>query len=100
MAKLGEVFKKRFKEHTPTNQTNIKNSHFAQHIVNTGHSCFNCDTNLKPLHICKKGRYMDAYEEFEIYKAAKHHPENLLNEKLIIKESLLFNTALKLTERT
>ena len=93
IGQTGRTFIERFSEHTPTNFTNIKNSHFAQHLVNEGHNYTNFNANLKPMHFCKKGTLMDAWEEFEIHKAVKLQPDSILNEKLKVKDNPLFDTA-------
>ena len=39
---------------------------------------------------------MDTIEEYEIYKAMKTTPDNILNDKLTFKSNKLFDTAIKL----
>ena len=41
--------------------------------------------------MCKKGRYMNAIEEFEIYRAFKKDPNNILNEQLEFKSHILYD---------
>ena len=100
MGQTGRSFFERFNEHTPTTLTNIKNSNFPQHIINEGHSYINFNDNLQPMHICNKGRLMDIWEEFEILKAVKLKPECGLNEKVIIKDNPLLNTAIGISDLT
>lgn len=47
-------FEKLFKEHLPR-AIKIPKSNFAYHLVNNNHSYSNLETNLKLLHICRKG---------------------------------------------
>ena len=47
---------------------------------------------MKPVHFCNKGQYMDALEEFEVYKAAKLHKDNLLNDQLLFRSNIVYNT--------
>jgi hypothetical protein len=100
VGQTGRGFLSRFKEHKPPtfyrNFDAIK-SNFAKHLVNENHSYNDFRTNLKPLHFCSKGRYMNTLEEFEIYKAFRDNSTkpHVLNDQLLFKSNVLYDTALK-----
>ena len=50
-------------------------------MMQYNHNYMDFPTNFKLLHNCKKGAYMDAIEEYEIYKASKLSADKLLNDK-------------------
>ena len=85
IGQTGRTFFERYKEHLPTSISNINKSNYAKHLVSLNHNYTNFEANCKPLHICRKGRYMDAVEEFEIYRAFRNNPNNILNEQLAFK---------------
>ena len=94
------VFLKRLVEHrTPTSHHALENmkSSFAKHLVNENHGYTDFKTNLVPLHICNKGQYMNALEEFEIYKAYNNSDTRpfVLNNQLNFKSNALYDTALR-----
>lgn len=95
IGQTGRSFQKRFKEHLPR-AVNVQKSNFAEHLVNENHGYSDLTTNLEALHICNKGRTMTALENFEIYKAAKTRPHDLLNDKCTLLPNILFDTLLKL----
>ena len=49
---------------------------------------------MEPIHVCNKGHFLNALEEFEIYKASKVNKEQLLNDQLSFKSNKLYDTAL------
>lgn len=104
IGQTGRAFKKRFQEHLPKKDIRNTKSNFARHLVNNNHNYTDFDTNFKPLHLCKKGRFMDALEEFEIYKAFQQskRTDNLqdggviLNDQLNFGSNSLYDTAIKI----
>ena len=103
IGQTGRGFYKRFVEHTPkhnvkdlTTQSYIK-SNYARHLIQENHNYTSFDTNLKPIHVCGKGAYLNAREEFEIYKAHndKYYRKFILNDHLHFKSNPLYDTALK-----
>ena len=99
IGQTGRSFHERFNEHLPTkNLLNIK-SNFAKHIIDDGHTYTNLKTNLQPLHYCTKGRYMNAREEFEIYKENIKNPNLLLNNQLQFHSNYLYDTALEIIDK-
>ena len=91
IGQTGRTFYERFQEHKPKPNTK---STYAQHLIDNNHNYTNFDRNLTPLHIInKKGKALDATEEFEIFKAYQLERDNILNDKLTIKNNILFNTA-------
>lgn len=99
IGQTGRKFKTRFKEHIPpkniTPNTKIK-SNFCLHLIDNNHNYTSLEENMKPIHICTKGRYMNAREEYEIYRAFKYNQENILNEQLDFKSNQLYDTAIDL----
>lgn len=87
----GRSFGKRFKEHLPGRSLAKLTLNFARHLVETNHNYVNFEMNCTPLHICGKGQVMNTLEEYEIYKAYKHHSNNILNDKLCF---TLYNLAI------
>ena len=71
LGQTGRSFLKRYKEHLPRNDLDKTKSNYARHLMmhNQNHTDFN--TNFKAIHVCGKGRLLDALEEFEIYKSFK-----------------------------
>lgn len=95
IGQTGRSFEKRFKEHIPK-ASKVQKSNYAEHLVLNNHNYTNLETNLKPLHICNKGRIMTALEQFEIYKAAKNNPQDILNDKSTLQNNILFESLIKL----
>ncbi len=90
-------FRTRFREHLPSSRstTNSKTrSAYAAHLIDSKHKYSNFEKNVKVLNVCKKGRYLDCVEEFQIYKAVKTEPDNVLNEQVVFKSNILYNTAM------
>ena len=46
------------------------------------------------MHCCRKGKYMDALEEYEVYKAVKINSDYVLNDKLTFSHNILYDTAI------
>ena len=90
IGQTGRGFKDRYIEHLPKmNINNIKSS-YAQHLIEYNHNYTSFAQNLNPLHYCKKGRFMDAMEEFIIYKASKFEHDELLNAMLSFKSNVFY----------
>ena len=66
------------------------------HLINENHNYTGFAENMIPIHVSNKGRFMDALEEFEIYRASKIHKECLLNDQLSFKSNTLYDTILKI----
>ena len=96
LSQTGRPFKERFSEHLPTkNLTNLK-YYFAKHIIEQNHKYTNLKTSLKPLYYFEKDRYMNAIEEFEMYKNFQENSQILLNDQLNFKSNHLYDPALKI----
>lgn len=98
IGQTGRSFNKRFREHIPsakqiTNTTRIE-SKFTEHLIQNDHGYSNINDALKILHRCKKGKLMNALEQFEIYKNYKIDSSILLNEKLHFESNALYDTVL------
>jgi hypothetical protein len=87
----GRSFSKRFTEHLPKPKLKNQRSKFAEHLTSANHSVNSCSENLHILHKCKKGPLMNALESFEIYRAIKKSPDDVLNEKLNLGSNILFD---------
>jgi hypothetical protein len=91
-------FKKRFREHLPSHS--IKNSKaksaYAAHIIDCNHSYSGFQNNVQILNLCKKGPLLDCLEEFQIYKAIKTEPDNVLNEQVSFRSNIVYDTAISL----
>lgn len=97
VGQTGRGFKKRYVEHLPK-RNSVGTSCFARHLVNEGHSYKDFESNLEPLHLCRKGKYMNTLEEYEIYRAY-HDTETrkyLLNEQLQFRANPLYETAIQM----
>lgn len=76
----------RCKEHLPKNDLHKTKSNYACHPMIYNHNYTDFHINLKAIHVCSKGRIMDAPEEFEIYKAFIYrniNNDSILYEQLI-----------------
>jgi hypothetical protein len=100
IGQTGRRFEDRFKEHLPRRNILHNKSTYAQHLIDCGHNYGSFSDSLEPLHFCGKGRYMDALEEYEIYKAANLHKERLLNDMISFKSNALFDTVLRRLSQT
>ena len=52
---------------------------------------------MEPIHVCSKGHFLNALEEFEIYKASKVNKDQLLNDQLSFKSNKLYDTTLMMS---
>ena len=70
---------------------------FCWLLINENHNYTDFGTNLKPLHFCSRGRYMNALEEFEVHKAFRDTSTkpHILNDQLLFKSNILYDTALR-----
>jgi hypothetical protein len=67
----GRMIHTRYKEHKKVILTNKQYSGYAQHILNTGHTCGSLTETMEV--ICttkKKGSYLNALENYCIYELA------------------------------
>ena len=78
----------------------VPDSAFANHLVNSGHKYSNINDNLSILHVHRGGKYLDALEEYSIYKAVKYTPHNVLNDKLSFQSNIIYDTAIKVENNT
>ena len=94
IGQTGRPSAERFKEHLPKSDISKTRSSYAQHLMLYNHKYSDFHTNFKLLHNCKKGAYMNAVEEYEIYRASKLQTDQLLNDKVSFRSNLLYNTAI------
>ena len=72
----------------------LKNkSTFAQHVVNEGHSFGPMNEIMNIVHYEKKGKMLDNFEKYYIYKEAKS--DNQLNDRLAIQNNPIFETIIR-----
>lgn len=90
----------RFKEHLPKSDISKTRSSFAQHLMMSNHGYTGFQKNFVLLHNCRKGSYMNALEECEIYKASRLQGDQLLNDKLLFKSNHLYDTAINIDTKS
>lgn len=103
IGQTGRDFLKCFREHTPkTLQNGNIKSNYARHLTSHNHNYTDFNSNLIPLHVCKKRRFMNALEEFEIYSAHANLSscDFVLNDQLNFGSNRLYDTALSLLTKT
>ena len=74
-------------------------SNYGRHLMMHNHNDTDISTNFKSIHVCGKGRLMEALEEFEIYKSFKDkniNSNSILNEQLRFQSHSLYDTALNI----
>ena len=91
IGQTGRALKERFKEHLPKSNLNTVRSNYAKHLMAFNHNYTDFDNNFIPLYVCNKGRYMNAAEEFEIYKDFKTNQNIVLNDQLDFKSHDLYD---------
>ena len=64
-------------------------------LMLSNHIYVDFETNFVTMHFCKKGKYVDALEEYEIYKAAKINRGCVLNNMLAFSSNVLYDTAIR-----
>jgi len=93
IGQTGRSFRTRWREHLPKNSAEQK-SNYAEHLVQHGHSYSKIEDNLKILHKVNKSNSMSVLENYEIFKAVKRDPDNVLNDKVDSQANSLFNLML------
>jgi len=91
-------FAVRFKEHLPHNKSSISKSAFASHLVDNNHSYTGINENLQILHKCGRGKFIDALEQYEIFRAVKTDPQNVLNDQSSFTANIIYDTAMRINE--
>ena len=71
IGQTGRKFIERFKEHLPKKKPQTTSSNYALHLINENHNYTGFKENMEPIHVCNKGHFLNALEEFEIYKVSK-----------------------------
>ena len=100
IGQTGREFHIRYKEHLPKiKTTSDQKSNFAQHLVSNNHNYTDFETNLEVIHVCNKGRYLNALEEYEIYKHIQIDPDNVLNDQLKFKSNYINDTAIHMKKK-
>jgi hypothetical protein len=70
-SQTGRNFRTRYKEHIQSIRTNNANSRYAQHTLETQHSYGPLEDTMKIRHLDRKGKLMNTWERFHIYKLSK-----------------------------
>jgi hypothetical protein len=73
LEQTGRKFKTRYKEHIHSIRTNNTNTKYAEHILETQHTYGPITDTMDILHIEKKGRLMNTWEQFYIHKLSKNN---------------------------
>ena len=63
------------------------------------HNYTNFETNLEVIHVCNKDQYLNALEEYEIYKHIQEALINFLNDELKFKSNQIYHTAISICKR-
>jgi hypothetical protein len=71
IGQTGRNFKTRYKEHIQSVSSNNPNSKYSQHILDTQHTYGPITDIMEVLQFEKKGKLMNAWERFHIYKLSK-----------------------------
>jgi hypothetical protein len=98
IGQTGRNFSQRFKEHVKALHNNTESA-FANHLIDSGHTYTDINTNLEILHTHKKGKHLNTLEQYEIYKNTKINTDNILNEQLQYKSHTLFDLTLNLPSK-
>ena len=99
LGQTGRPLIERFKEHLPTKNLDNLKSNYARHIIDNNHKYTSIEENMQLIRYCKKGKFMSAIEEFEIYKQTKKDPDKLLNDQLNFNSNQLYDTAIKVSTK-
>lgn len=83
------------------NDNHIK-SNYALYLITYNHNYTVIHTNLVPLYVCEKSRFMNALEELEIYGAYTNTStrEFTLYDQLNFEFNLLYDTTLSLLAKS
>jgi hypothetical protein len=71
VGQTGRDFKTRYKEHINDIKSNKDKSRYALHILQENHEYGPIDKIMNILKLQSKGKHLDVYERFHIYKANK-----------------------------
>jgi len=89
----GQLFRVRYQEHYNDFKHSNNKSTFAEHVVKEGHSFGPMNEIMKIVHYEKKGKMLDTFEKYYIYKEAKS--DNQLNDRLAIQNNPIFETIIR-----
>jgi hypothetical protein len=93
IGQTGRTFRTRYKEHIRDIKINRQKSRFAQHILNTTHNYGTMEQTMTILHPKKKGKMLNALENYHIYELTK---ENLqMNEALTDGHNQIYEILIK-----
>jgi hypothetical protein len=67
----GRTFNTRYKEHIQDIRSNNNNTGYANHILNTGHTCGRITDTMEIMKTERKGRYLNTLERYHFYEICK-----------------------------
>jgi hypothetical protein len=68
---MGRNFQARYKEHIQAIRSNNSTSKYAQHILESQHTCGPITDTTEILHLDKKGQLMNTWERYHIHRLSK-----------------------------
>jgi hypothetical protein len=89
MGQTGRNFKTRYEEHTNDIRLNKDKSKYAVYILQENHEYGPIDKTMEILKVANKGKYLDIWERFYIYKTSRF--KHVLNEQHIGETNVPFN---------
>jgi hypothetical protein len=89
VGQTGRNFKTRYEEHISDIRFNRDKSKYASHILKENHEYGPIDKTMDVLKVTDKGKQLDVYERFYIYKEAKQ--KHVMNEQYIVESNVLFD---------
>ena len=96
IGQTGRTFKQRYKEHIQALKSKSEST-YANHLLNTGHTHTDINTNMEILHIIPKSHKMNTIEQYEIYRHTKTENTHILNEQTHFKSNILFDYTIQQT---
>jgi hypothetical protein len=86
-------FRIRYKEHNRDYRYGKYKSKYSQHVIEEGHIFGTIDNIMKPLHFAQKGKMLDAWKKFYIFKETK--TGNQINDRLTVQHNPIFDAVLR-----
>ena len=75
------------------NTSGTHKSKFAQHLLENNHSIGPIDSIMEVLHYTRKGKLMDTFERFHIYKETRENIQ--INDKNTSKPKVIFDVMIR-----
>ena len=90
IGQTGRPFTVRFHEHLRDFKYGNKKYKFAQHLLENRHPIDPMESIMETVHITSKGRMMDIFERYYIFRETKLNLQ--INDNLTIKSNIIFET--------